>query len=86
MPWLLMNWKILAIVGAFTVTFYAGWHGHSWYDAYHLKSAEEKAITKLGEGSANIIDFNQKLDKEVAHAKDDCVNHPHPASIGLLVK
>lgn len=81
-----MNWKLLAISGAFAAIFFAGWHGHTWYDAYHLKSAEEKAIEKLGEGSSKIIEFNQKLDKEVANAKDDCVNRPMPDGVRLLIK
>lgn len=85
MPWVLANWKIIAVAGAFLSTFYAGWHSHSWYDAYHTQKAEIKAIDSLGKGESAIVKFNGDLDKAKSNAKDDCIDRPIPAGVvGLL--
>lgn len=63
-----------------------GWHCNTIYRGYKSDKAKSAVIENLGKGQNEIIKFNQKFDKGVASAKDDCVNKPIPDSIGLLLR
>lgn len=77
--------KLIAAAILLSLGIIIGWHSQTVYNAYLLQKDEVKVIKKLGEGQANIIDFNQKFDKEKNVAKDDCINATIPAGIvGLL--
>jgi len=77
--------KLYFYIAAITAIFFAGWHSHSWYDAYKAQNIEVKAIDNLGKGESNIILFNEAYDKVMPDAKDDCTSKPIPiGTIGLL--
>jgi hypothetical protein len=78
--------KFAAFCAAAAAIFFAGWHLHSWYDGYKKANTETAAIKNLGEGEGKIITFNQDFDKEKASDKDLCVDKPHPAYIGKLLR
>jgi len=80
------NWKIIALAAAVMGSFYAGWHGHTWYDGYKNQKAESKAAEDLGKGEAEIVNFNQNFDKEKSVAKDNCIDKPLPPNLGKLLK
>ena len=80
------NIKLIAMLVAAVVIFAAGWTTHSWYVAAQLEAQKDKIIAKLGEGQGKIIDFNQKFDKEVANAKDDCINRDIPPGVLRLLQ
>lgn len=86
MPLLLANWKLIALLGAITATFFAGWHSHTWYDGYNAQKIEIKAVDSLGKGEMAVIDFNSAIDKAKVNAKDDCINRDMPVSFLRLLK
>lgn len=76
------NWLIFAAIAMF----YAGWHGHTWYDGYIANKIEIKAVDSLGKGEAKIIDINQKINKEKSVVKDSCLSKPIPTNISRLLR
>lgn len=86
MIFFLTYWKPIVFITLIIACFTAGWHSHSWYDAYHSQKAENKAIDSLGKGEAAIIDVNQKIHRVLSNEKDDCANQSIPARLRKLLQ
>ncbi len=86
MPFLLANWKIIAVIAGIVGVFSAGWHSNTVWQAYHTQKDEIKAIDNLGKGQAEIVKFNSALDKEITHDKNPCVSQSIPAGTLKLLK
>lgn len=79
---LLANWRLFAAVGLIGI----GWYGHTVWDGYHSQNAEIKAVDSLGKGEASILDFNQKIFKDKASEKDNCLERPLSAATRQLLQ
>lgn len=83
MPWLIANWRLVAVLLTLGASFYAGWYGHGLVYAKRQEAAITARLEATNKANAAIVDFNQKWSD--AYAQDDCFNKPMPADlIGLL--
>lgn len=80
---LISNYKIVSIGAGIIAVFFAGWHYHSLYDAYHVQKDEIKAITDLGKGAKNIIEDTQKIHRVLIN--ENCSNTAHSTALGSML-
>lgn len=86
LPWILANWRLIAIGSLIIGIFALGWHIHALED----KAAEVSALTKRAvnaeQALRNISEFNQALNEANLHVKDPCVNSAMPSAYLKLRK
>ena len=78
---LLKYWRVIAAIAIFL----AGWHAQTIYNGYIADKAKTNAIENLGKAMNENIKFNQKLDKAVRKANDDCINRAIDPDIRVLL-
>lgn len=78
-------WIKVAIAAALV---FSGWYARIVYDGYLDNKNKTEAVTDLGKGQNEIINFNQNFDKGLAdaqHEKDACVSQPIPDALRVLL-
>lgn len=71
---------ILALIFSWIACLATAWEARSWYDSSGLASAQAHKAKSLGNGEADIITEDQKLNKELQNDKDPCLLDKLPPS------
>lgn len=80
MPWLIANWKLLALLGVIIGT----WHAHTVYDGYLAQKGLKATITRLEDTQGKIVKFNSTYSRVKVNVKDICIDKPIPDELKRL--
>ncbi len=80
------QYKYYFIIAVFVLYTFGVWQVFNWREGYKHQHETEVLADKAQQGQNNIIEKNQKLEKEYEKTKDPCLDAPVPDNIQRLLK